>query len=277
MLTWTLVGLYCALTAVWALLTLGLWWRRRCATPDLAGDAPQLDPYELVRLARGRYGQIEVMMAHLLESGVLVRGPLWGEPESRVWTQNRTYRLAIGGAPALDAHQLERRFVAATERAPDANALYNASEVTEGDVCERIEARLVAEGLLYDESRRWRIAGFGWALFSIGLAWAIGRLIARDGPADAVTDVLFLASTWMFLPNLVSMPDRPDPTPNGRLVFERAQARHGALRGPVAPSDIRLAVALFGADIVDETGRANSGVRDTYELLDAEAQRFVGL
>lgn len=233
-----------------------------------------------MRLDRGRYGQIEVMMAYLLEAGVLTRGDEWGAPESRMFAQNKHYRLAVRSAPPADAHELERRFVAAIERAPDKNALQIASDVTDGESCDQIEARLISAGLLYDESRRWRISWLGWALFWIGLCWAIGRLIASGAPIDGITNVVFIVSMSTFLSNVMSMPETasgPDSTPNGRLVVERARERHASLGVPLALPDVRLAVALFGEDIVASPGSANPGVRDTYELLAAEAERYIGL
>jgi hypothetical protein len=102
MLTWSLAALYFGLVSAWALMNIAVWWRRRRDAPDLAGDLPDLDAYELVRLDRGRYGQIEVMMAHLLESGVLERGAKWGDQESRLFPQNKTYQLRVRSGPGPD-------------------------------------------------------------------------------------------------------------------------------------------------------------------------------
>jgi hypothetical protein len=42
-LTWSLAALYFGLVGVWALMTVAVWWRRRRAVPDLAGDLPDVD------------------------------------------------------------------------------------------------------------------------------------------------------------------------------------------------------------------------------------------
>lgn len=180
-------------------------------------------------------------------------------------------------APGPDAHELERALVRATCHAADKSALTNASDVTSGETCDQIEARLIEAGLLYDESRRWRIAWFGWALFWIGLSWSIGRLIAYGAPGSDMTNWLLIVGCGLCLPVLMSMPETasgPDATPNGRAVVERARLRQAALRRSFASSDVRLAVALFGVDAV---GGEHAGVRDAYELLGAEAERVTGL
>lgn len=275
-MTWSLAAVYFGMVVVWALMTAAVWWRRRRAAPDLAGDLPELDAYELVRLDRGPYGQIEVMMAQLLESGVLERGSKRGDPESGWFPQNKPYQLRVRSGPGPDAHELERAFVEALGQRPDKSALTNASDVTDGEACDQIKARLIADGLLYDESRRWHLAWFGWALFWIGLSWSIGRLIAFDAPGDDVTDWLFIVGCGLLLPVFMSQPDtagQPDATPNGRLVVERERERNVALRDSFSAPDVRLAVALFGADTVR---REHAGVRDAYELLKAESERIVG-
>jgi len=277
MLTWSLAALYFGMVGVWALMTAAVWWRRRRAAPDLVGDLPDLDAYELVRLDRGRFGQIEVMMAQLLESGVLERGSKWGDPESKWFPQNKTYQLRVRSGPGHDAHELERAFVTALGQRPDKDALTNASDVTDGEPCDQIEARLIADGLLYDDSRRWHLAWFGWALFWIGLSWSIARFIAYDLPPDSLTDWLFIVGCGLLLPVFMSQPDtagQPDATPNGRLVVERERNNNMALCESFSAPDVRLAVALYGADTV---GHEHAGVRDAYELLKAESERYVGL
>jgi uncharacterized protein (TIGR04222 family) len=167
--------------------------------------------------------------------------------------------------------------VRATRQAPDKDALTNASDVTDGEACDQIDARLIEAGLLYDESRQWRIAWFGWALFWVGLSWSVGRFIAYGAPGNSLTEWLFIVGCGLLLSVFISQPDtagQPDATPNGRLVVERARERHKKLRESFSAPDVRLAVALFGADTV---ACGHSGIRDTDELLAAEADRFIGL
>ncbi len=49
--------------------------------------------------------------------------------------------------------------------------------------------------------------------------------------------------------------------------------RRARVRESFSAPDVRLAVALFGADTVRHE---HAGVRDAYELLKAESERFVG-
>lgn len=279
MLTWSLAALYCALVGLWGLLSVAVWWSRRREEPHLKAKPPDLDAYALARLDRGRFGLIEVMMAHLLQSGVLTRGAKWGEREFRVAeADDKMYRVAVSSSLPPDAHELERRFVAATERKPETKAIENAREVIEEDVvCDRIEARLIAAGLLHDESRRWRIASFGWTLCSIGLSWSIGRFIMYGGPVDDVTSLLLTVSTFMLMPIIMSIPDtasESEATPDGRLLIDRARHAHTELRRPVAAADVRLAVALFGESTRHSAFSTDEGIRDAYELLDAEHERI---
>jgi len=183
----------------------------------------------------------------------------------------------VRSGPGPDAHELERDFVEALGQRPDRDALTNASHVIDGEPCDQIEARLIADGLLYDDSRRWHLAWFGWALFWIGLSWSIARFIAYDLPPDSLTDWLFIVGCGLLLPVFMSQPDtagQPDATPNGRLVVERERERNRALRESFSAPDVRLAVALFGAKTVRHE---HAGLRDTYELLEAESERFIGL
>jgi uncharacterized protein (TIGR04222 family) len=278
MLVRGLAALYFGLVGAWALMTVAVWWRRRRAAPGLAGDPPDLGAYELARLDRGRYGLIEVMMAQLLESGVLARGAQWGERESRWIPQNKTYRLSVRSAPGPDAHELERAMVCATHQAPDKSPLETASGVASGEPCRKIESRLTDLGLLYDESLRRRITRFGWFLVLIGVPWSIQRGSSFDASKDDVTFMLFMIA-WALLPFSLLMSGRhtaggPGVTQSGRLIVDRARLRHAALGQSFTVSDVRLAVALFGAD----TARSeHPGVRDSYELLRVEADNFVGL
>ena len=270
-LTWTFAALYFALVTVWAVMTIGVWWRRRHAAPNLAGDLPDLDPYELARLDRGRYGQIEVMLAQLLESGVVGRGVTWGDRLS-----SNPYGVVVRSALPPGAHELERAFVRAIGQWRGIGAWSVASYVTYGEPCDQIEARLREAGLLYDESRRWRVAWFGWALFGIGLSWSIARSIVYGAPVNDLTVWLFIIGGGLLLPVFISQPDtagQVGATPNGRLVVERACGRHKALRESFSAPDVRLAVALFGADTARHD---HAGVRDTYELLKAASKDVVG-
>jgi len=53
----------------------------------------------------------------------------------------------------------------------------------------------------------------------------------------------------------------------------RPLLRPRRIRESFSAPDVRLAVALFGADTV---GHEHAGVRDAYELLKAESERIVG-
>lgn len=144
LLVWSYVATAVACVAV----TFVVCWRRRRSLPDPNADYPALGPYELARLARGRYGQIEVMMATLLDARVLRPGEGWSVRDFN----EKTWRLAVCGDVGRAAHELERRFVAALQRSPGQGALMVASDVV-GDVGNRLDAPLIAAGLLYDESR----------------------------------------------------------------------------------------------------------------------------